>query len=73
MLLLTVLGFGNVILANDAEAPTLDLLEYLGSWEESDEDWILLAERAKARLAADESRNDTAPRGEDTVENDDES
>ncbi len=36
-------------------APDLALLEYLGSWEESDEEWVLLSEREGDAGEQDES------------------
>ena len=30
-------------LADEQEVPDLEFLEYLGSWDESDEDWVLFA------------------------------
>lgn len=51
------LVIGGTANAQDDEAPALDLLEYLGSWEESDEDWLLF-ENEQPETAADE---DAAP------------
>jgi hypothetical protein len=41
-----LLGFAGPAAAADDELPELDFLEYLGSWEESDEDWELFKEFA---------------------------
>ena len=58
------------VLAAEEEAPDVELLEYLGMWEESDEDWLILNEA----VAADkEERIDPVPEGEESVEKDDES
>jgi hypothetical protein len=55
--------------ADDEEMPELEFLEYLGLWEESDEDWLIFS-------AADEDdadkRSGPAPEGEEPVENEDE-
>ncbi len=55
--------------ADDADAvPDMEFLEYLGSWEESDEEWILFAgeDDVPARRA------DPAPDGEASEESKDE-
>ncbi len=54
----------------DEEAlPDMEFLEYLGMWEASDEEWLLLAEKE-----TDESdeRSDPAPKGDESTEADDE-
>lgn len=54
------------------EVPDLEFLEYLGSWEESDEDWLIF-NRLDAEEAKDnEERSDPAPAGEESTEKDDE-
>jgi hypothetical protein len=40
--------------ADEPEAPGLDFLEYLGSWQEQDEEWVA---RAGWENADDEKRN----------------
>ena len=71
---LTVLLLGTAgVVAADDELPDMEFLEYLGMWEESDEEWLALADD-EALLAADsEERIDPAPEGEESRENDDES
>jgi len=62
-------------MAQEAEAPDLELLEYLGSWEESDEDWILFSEEKvtdKAESDVSVSETDAAPQEEKVAELDDE-
>lgn len=58
--------------ADDDEVPDADFLEYLGMWEESDEEWLVFAESEQAALDAEE-RIDPAPDGEESMEKDDES
>jgi len=58
------------LLAAEEEVPDIEFLEYLGMWEESDEDWLLLNETV---VAENEERNDPAPQGEESTENEDES
>lgn len=41
-----LVGIAGPVAAADDELPDLDFLEYLGSWEESDEDWELFNEFA---------------------------
>jgi hypothetical protein len=62
---------GSLAIAEDA--PELEFLEYLGSWEESDEDWLLFNELNKEPEQADDERSDPAPTGEESAETDDES
>ena len=62
----------SLVLAADEELPDMEFLEYLGSWEESDEDWLLFDEPVTAD-AEQEKRNDPAPEGEESTEKTDES
>ncbi len=48
----------------------VEFLEYLGMWEETDEDWQVLEAEA---VAKNEERNDPASDDEESVENSDES
>ena len=45
-------------------------LEYLGMWEESDEDWLLLDEE---EVAENDKRSGPVPEGEESMEIEDES
>jgi len=70
-----LLACGGVLMAQEAEAPDLEFLEYLGSWEESDEDWILFSEEKvtdKAESDVSVSKTDAAPQEEKVAELDDE-
>jgi hypothetical protein len=51
------------------EVPDMDFLEYLGLWEETDEDWLLLEEQ---EVADNDERSDTVPEGEESTETEDE-
>jgi hypothetical protein len=53
------------------EEPELEFLEYLGSWEGSDEDWLLFDEVDSEQVKADDERRDPAPTAEESTENDD--
>jgi hypothetical protein len=39
--------------ADDAELPDTEFLEYLGSWQESDEDWLIFEEAAREAAGDD--------------------
>lgn len=66
---LLLCGSGAVSAAEE-DLPDIEFLEYLGMWEESDEDWLLL----EGKMAAEpEERSDPAPQGEESMEKDDES
>ena len=58
--------------ADDEVMPDMEFLEYLGSWEESDEDWVVLAAEAVRRVAAEDKRTDPVAIDEESVETDDE-
>ena len=60
-------------IAADDELPDIEFLEYLGSWEESDEDWVLVSDVDKARNKMNEiDRSDPAPQGEESTETENE-
>ena len=69
----SLLGINGGVTADDDELPDVEFLEYLGSWDESDEDWLLVSDVNKAReeIMQDEGSN-PAPKGEDSLENEDE-
>jgi hypothetical protein len=57
-------------LASDEQIPDAEFLEYLGFWDESDEDWLLLENDA---VAENEERSEPVPQGEVSTETEDES
>lgn len=59
----------SLVLAADDEIPDMEFLEYLGSWEESDEEWLIFA---GAKDNTEEERSDPVPQGEESAEKDDE-
>jgi len=67
-----LLGFCGVVLAADHELPGGEFLEYLGSWEESDEEWLMFNQDAEQVAADSDERVEPAPRGKESTENDDE-
>lgn len=56
--------------AADDEIPDREFLEYLGMWDESDEEWLPLEE---GEVADNEERSDPVPEGEELPETEDES
>ena len=72
-ILLGLFGCSGIVAADDEVMPDIEFLEYLGSWEESDEDWVLLAAEAVEQVASEEQRTDPASKEEESVETDDES
>ncbi len=68
-----LLGICGAVLAADNELPDGEFLEYLGSWEESDEEWLMFNQDDERVAADSDKRVDPAPRGEESTENDDES
>jgi hypothetical protein len=58
--------------AAEEEAPELEFLVYLGSWEESDEDWLLFKAADSEPVQGPEERIDPAPTGEESTETEDE-
>ena len=72
--LLCGLVAGVAAVADDEELPALEFLEYLGSWEESDEDWMLFNEPNRKPLAAEQQeQSDPEPTGEESTESEHES
>jgi len=61
---------GAVAATEDEEAPDMAFLEYLGMWQESDEEWLLLDAQGAAE---NEQRSDPVPEGEESTETEDES
>jgi len=69
-LLICGLFLGAAALAEEEPAPDAEFLEYLGMWEETDEDWLLFEE---ITVAEENERSDPAPEGEESPETEDES
>ena len=63
----------SLMVAADEELPEIEFIEYLGLWEDSDEDWVLFSDSFNAdKRAKNEQRSDPAPEGEESTEKDDE-
>lgn len=75
MLLPLVLLVGaGVALADDEDVPDMEFLEYLGMWEETDDEWLLFEEDGSElanRAGGADKRIDPAPRGKESTEQDD--
>ena len=67
-----LLGVCAMVLAADDELPEAEFIEYLGSWEESDEEWLIFVLNGEQMTADSDERIDPAPRGEESTEKDDE-
>ena len=57
----------SLVVAADEELPEIEFIEYLGLWEESDEDWTMFSDPIEARNESEE-RSDPAPEGEESTE-----
>ena len=60
-------------LAAGEDAPDMAFLEYLGMWEESDEEWLAFQEETDSVATDSDQRIDPVPDGEESKEYDDES
>jgi hypothetical protein len=63
MLLAAVAGFGGAAHAQD-DGPDLSFLEYLGSWQEGDEEWLIVADLEEEP----EDKDEASAEDEDTDE-----
>jgi hypothetical protein len=72
VLALAAIGLAAAAEAQDDE-PDLSFLEYLGSWQESDEEWLIVAEMDDELTDEDEAPIDDAAsvKDKDTGETDD--
>ena len=65
------LALASAIAVADDEQPDLEFLEYLGSWDDSDEDWLLFDDDGAAASATEEATpTDGAPEIERSTEQD---
>ena len=69
-----MLTCGGPAIAQETDPPDLAFLEYLGSWEGSDEDWKLFSEQERKETESDDDGDETdpAPPKEKVAELDDE-
>ena len=65
---------GAAAAAGDEKEPDMAFLEYLGMWEETDEEWQLFDEASDDETVAEnEERSDPVPKREESQELEDES
>ena len=69
----TLLLVGGIVAAADEDLPDAEFLEYLGSWEQSDEEWLMFEEPAEAGETENGERIEPVSDGEESTETDDES
>lgn len=62
-----------VAAADEETPPDLELLEYLGSWEGSDEEWMLFSEETEIANSESSQRSDPEQEGEESTESENES
>lgn len=67
--LLVLSGLAN---ANDDELPEMEFLEYLGMWQESDEEWLVFEDETDRVASESDERIDPVPTGKESKELDDE-
>lgn len=71
IVLATMLGSCGLAVAAEEDVPDMEFFEYLGMWEETDEEWLMFDE-----LVTAENKREPEPReadDEEPVEKDDES
>ena len=61
-----------IVVADEAKAPDLDFLEYLGSWEADEEEWVMFAPEEESQSGETKETDEPAPDGEKVAELDDE-
>ena len=69
ILLAVAAGLAASAAAQEDGAPDLSFLEYLGSWQESDEEWLLIA-AMEGELETDQQAVETEEDGEEADETD---
>ena len=69
-MLVFAFGAAGPVLGANAEEPDMDFVEYLGLWEESDEEWLMVEQQIDAES---EKRIDPVPEGKESAEDDNES
>ena len=66
LLLLTLGGLGCLgAQAQEDEDPDLDFLEYLGSWQEGDEEWLDIAEMERERVPPADGKRENGTEEDD--------
>ena len=69
-----LIASATIVTADEEELPDIEFLEYLGSWQESDADWLIFDETTDSEDGkAEEDRSERVPQGEASTEKQDES
>jgi hypothetical protein len=69
LMLAGLVGPGHALADENADQADIEFLEYLGSWEDSEEDWLIFAgDRESRDESNDEENEETAPDGEKLAE-----
>jgi hypothetical protein len=69
LMLVGLVGVGHAQSDEDVDQADIEFLEYLGSWEDSEEDWLIFAgDRETRDESDDEEKEETAPDGEKLAE-----
>ena len=58
-------------MAADDDLPDVEFLEYLGSWEDSDEDWLMIDKETQKDGKKKDKRDVPEPEGEESAVLDD--
>jgi len=56
--------FSGAVQAQESDAPDLDFLEYLGSWQAEDDEWLVIEEWQKDNAGKDEEQDSNEGEGE---------
>ncbi len=73
-LLIGSAALAGAVAAEEEQEPDMAFLEYLGMWEETDEEWQLFDESMdEEAVAENEERSDPVPKGKESQESEDES
>ncbi|MDX1402965.1 MAG: hypothetical protein R3192_00430 [Woeseiaceae bacterium] len=67
-----LMGCAGLVTADDESLPDIEFLEYLGSWEESDADWVMFSKIDAEQTPSEAKRSDPVSKDEESVEIDDE-
>ena len=70
MMVFGLLICAGLAVAEEEDVPDMEFLEYLGMWEESDEEWQIFEE---TMTAENEERSDPVAESEESMEKEDES
>lgn len=65
----SLFALSGALVAKEDDVPDMAFLEYLGSWDESDEDWLLVTDpQTESEELEKEGRSDPALQSEESTE-----